>query len=194
MNFRRSAFATISDASTRASRARGCTYHLSWSSHTCCGKESTTSLISLIRSASRLFPSLVCAPQPSRARVLSKATTGSALLTNFRRRGIRGGLATRFRLNFAAPGCESERVPSAARRLRLRRSENGRGGARIGSARRKRDERRADEAQRARDGHALRVRSSVPRVPLGRNAMPDLSERTVRWPRCARTESGRARW
>jgi hypothetical protein len=86
------------------------------------------------------------------------------------------------------------RVPSAARRLRLRRSENGRGGARIGSARRKRDERRADEAQRARDGHALRVRSSVPRVPLGRNAMPDLGERKVRWPRCARTESGRARW
>jgi hypothetical protein len=42
------------------------------------------------------------------------------------------------------------RVPGAARRLRLRRSENGRGGARIGSARRKRDGSRADEAQRAR--------------------------------------------
>ena len=57
-------------------------------------------------------------------------------------------------------------VPGAARRLRLRRSENGRGGARIGSARRKRDERRADDARRARDGHALRVRSSGTRVAL----------------------------
>ena len=46
----------------------------------------------------------------------------------------------------------------AARRLRLRRSESGRGGARIGSARRKRDGSRADEAQRARDGHAVRAR------------------------------------
>lgn len=86
------------------------------------------------------------------------------------------------------------RVGSAARRLRLRRSENGRYGARIGSARRKRDGRRADEAQRARDGHALRVRSRVPRVPLDRNAMPDLRKRKAWWPRCARTENGRARW
>ena len=88
MNFRRSAFATESDASTRASRARGCTYHLSWSFHTCCGKESTTSLISLIRSASRLFPSLVCAPQPARTWVLSSTPTGSSALTYFRGRGI----------------------------------------------------------------------------------------------------------
>lgn len=86
------------------------------------------------------------------------------------------------------------RVGSAARRLRLRRSENGRDGARIGSARRKRDGRRADEVQRARDGHALRVRSRVPRVLLDRNAMPDLRKRKAWWPRCARTENGRARW
>ena len=57
--------------------------------------------------------------------------------------------------NFTLCGDESV---GAARRLRLRRSESGRGGARIGSARRKRDGSRADEAQRARDGHAVRAR------------------------------------
>lgn len=85
-------------------------------------------------------------------------------------------------------------VPGAARRLRLRRSENGRGGARIGSARRKRDGSRADEAQRARATgmRCVPVARALGVVEETASMEAFASERTLDWTRAA--QNRRVRW
>jgi hypothetical protein len=85
-------------------------------------------------------------------------------------------------------------LPGAARRLRLRRSENGRGGARIGSARRKRDGSRADEAQRARATgmRCVPVARALGVVEETASMEAFTNERTLDWTRPA--QNRRVRW